>query len=107
MRARGYVLKDDDKDDVLGAVRAVGGGGALFGPGIAARLTDFLTTARPAVPKEAFPTLTDRERETLHLMARCTSNPEITNLLSLSSKRSPNTSQTSSTNSRLPTAKRP
>jgi len=47
------VLKDDDKDDVLGAIRAVGRGGAFFGPGIAARLADFLTASRPDVPKEA------------------------------------------------------
>ncbi len=84
--ARGYVLKDDDKDDVLGAIRTVGRGGAVFGPGIAARLTDFLTTARPAVPREAFPALTDREREMLHLMAKGASNAEIGRLLSLSPK---------------------
>ena len=84
--ARGYVLKDDDKDDVLGAIRAVGRDGAVFGPRVAARLTDFLTTARPAVPKEAFPALTDREREMLHLMAKGASNADIGRLLSLSPK---------------------
>ena len=84
--ARGYILKDDDKDDVLGAIRTVGRGGAVFGPGVAARLTDFLTTSRPAVPKEAFPALTDREREMLHLIARGASNAEIARLLHLSPK---------------------
>jgi DNA-binding NarL/FixJ family response regulator len=84
--ARGYVLKDEDKDDVLGAIRTVGRGGAVFGPSVAARLQDFLTTARPAVSKEAFPTLSDREREMLHLMAKGTSNAEIARLLSLSPK---------------------
>ena len=84
--ARGYVLKDDDKDDVLGAIRTVGRGGAVFGPGVAARLTDFLTTARPAVPREAFPTLTGREREMLHLMAKGASNAEIGRFLALSPK---------------------
>jgi DNA-binding NarL/FixJ family response regulator len=84
--ARGYVLKDDDKDDVLGAIRTVGRGGAVFGPGVAARLTDFLTTARSAVPREHFPALTDREREMLHLMAKGASNAEIARLLSLSPK---------------------
>ncbi len=84
--ARGYVLKDDDKDDVLGAIRTVGRGGAVFGPGVAARLTDFLTTARPAVPREAFPALTGREREMLHLMAKGASNAEIGRLLALSPK---------------------
>ncbi|HZY65613.1 MAG TPA: response regulator transcription factor [Rubrobacteraceae bacterium] len=84
--ARGYVLKDADKDDVLGAIRAVGRGGAVFSPGVAVRLMDFFTTSRPAVPREAFPTLTDREREMLHLMARGSSNAEISRLLSLSTK---------------------
>jgi DNA-binding NarL/FixJ family response regulator len=84
--ARGYVLKDADKDDVLSAIRTVGRGGAVFGPGIAVRLADFFTTARPAVAKEAFPTLTDREREMLQLMATGASNAEIARLLSLSPK---------------------
>jgi DNA-binding NarL/FixJ family response regulator len=84
--ARGYVLKDDDKDDVLGAIRAVGRGGAVFGPTVAARLADYFAADRPAVPREAFPTLTDREREMLHLMAKGASNAEIARLLSLSPK---------------------
>ena len=84
--ARGYVLKDDDKDDVLGAIRTVGRGGAVFGPGVAARLTDLLTTARPAAPRESFPTLTEREREMLHLIAKGASNAEIARLLGLSPK---------------------
>ena len=83
--ARGYVLKDDDKDDVLGAIRAVGRGGAVFGPSVAARLADFFTD-RPAVPREVFPALTDREREMLHLMAKGAPNAEIARLLSLSPK---------------------
>jgi DNA-binding NarL/FixJ family response regulator len=84
--ARGYVLKDADKDDMLGAIHTVGRGGAVFSPGVAARLMDFFTTSRPAVPREAFPSLTDREREMLHLMARGSSNVEIARLLSLSNK---------------------
>lgn len=84
--ARGYVLKDVEKDDMLRAIRAVGRGEAIFSSGIAARLVDFFTTARPAVPREAFPMLTGREREMLHLMAQGASNVEIARLLSLSSK---------------------
>lgn len=84
--ARGYVLKDVEKDDMLRAIRAVGRGEAIFSSGIAARLVDFFTTARPAVPREAFPMLTGREREMLHLMAQGASNAEIARLLSLSSK---------------------
>ncbi len=84
--ARGYVLKDAAKDDMLRAIRAVGRGEAIFSPAIAARLVDFFTTARPAVPREAFPMLTDRERELLHLLARGTANAEIARLLGLSGK---------------------
>lgn len=84
--ARGYVLKDAQKDDVLRAVRAVGHGEAIFSAGIAARLMDFFTTARPAASKESFPMLTGREREMLHLMARGASNAEIARVLSLSTK---------------------
>ncbi len=84
--ARGYVLKDAQKDDVLRAIRAVGRGEAIFSPGIAARLMDFFTTARPAAARELFPMLTAREREMVHLMARGASNAEIARLLSLSAK---------------------
>jgi DNA-binding NarL/FixJ family response regulator len=84
--AHGYVLKDAQQDDVLRAIRAVGRGEAIFSSGIATRLMNFFATARPAAPKEPFPTLTDRERELLHLMARGASNAEIARLLSLSTK---------------------
>lgn len=84
--ARGYVLKDAGKDDVLAALRAVGRGEAIFGPGIAARVLDVFTGSRPAVPQEAFPALTARERELLHLMAQGVSNAQIAQLLSLSTK---------------------
>ena len=50
--ARGYVLKDDEKDDVLGAIRAVGRGGAVFGPSVAARLADFFATTVPLSPEK-------------------------------------------------------
>ena len=84
--ARGYVLKDAQKDDVLRAIRAVGRGEAIFSPGIAVRLMDFFTTARPAASRESFPMLTAREREMVHLMGRGASNAEIARLLSLSAK---------------------
>jgi DNA-binding NarL/FixJ family response regulator len=84
--ARGYVLKDAQKDDVLRAIRAVGRGEAIFSPSIAARLMDFFTTVRPAASKELFPILTGRERELLQLMAQGASNAEIARALSLSAK---------------------
>ena len=55
---------------------ATGNGGTCYGD----------STDRPAVPREAFPALTDREREMLHLMGKGASNAEIARLLSLSPK---------------------
>jgi len=84
--ARGYVLKDAEKDDLLRAIRAVGHGEAIFSPGIASRISEYFAASRPAAPREAFPTLTERERELLHLLAQGHSNAEIANRLSLSHK---------------------
>ncbi len=80
------MLKDAEKDDMLRAIRGVGRGEAIFSPSIASRLIDFFTTARPAASREAFPSLTTREREMLHLLAQGASNAEIARLLSLSGK---------------------
>jgi DNA-binding NarL/FixJ family response regulator len=66
--ARGYLLKGAEQDDILGAIRAVAVGQAIFGPGIAARLLDFFA-APPSVEMAAFPELTARERDILALLA--------------------------------------
>ena len=44
--ARGYVLKDTEKDDVLRAIQAVGRGEAIFSPAIASLLIDFFAASR-------------------------------------------------------------
>ena len=73
--ARGYVLKEAGQDEVLTAIRTVAAGGAVVGPGVAARLLD-----RPA----AGASLTPREAEVLALLARGSSNAEIARELGLS-----------------------
>ncbi|MFN2195552.1 MAG: response regulator [Anaerolineales bacterium] len=83
--ARGYVLKGADQQDILRAIQAVARGEALFGASIATRLMNFFNTAAPAAP-EAFPELTDREREILNLIALGLSNAEIAARLTLSLK---------------------
>ena len=85
--ARGYVLKDADEEEMVLAVRAVGRGEAIFSPAIATRVLAFFAASPPggALP-QAFPTLTDREREILHLIAQGHSNPSIASQLSLSTK---------------------
>ncbi len=82
--ARGYLLKDAQKEDMLRAIRAVGSGEAIFGPAVANRLIDFFSTAHPVVQPQGFPELTEREREILGLIARGLKNPEIASRLVLS-----------------------
>ncbi len=84
--ARGYILKDAKEEEMLRAIRAVGSGEAIFSPAIATRLMDFFAAPRPAAPKEIFPTLTEREREILQMIARGRTNNDIAKELALSTK---------------------
>jgi DNA-binding NarL/FixJ family response regulator len=84
--ARGYVLKDAGEAEMARAIQAVGRGEAIFSPAIATRLMDFFAAPHPAVPREMFPTLTDREREILGLIAQTHTNADIAQQLSLSVK---------------------
>jgi len=84
--ARGYVLKGARHEEMLRAIRAVGNGEAIFSPSIAARMMDFFAGMRPAALPQAFPELTDREREILHLIAEGLRNPDISERLVLSPK---------------------
>jgi DNA-binding NarL/FixJ family response regulator len=84
--ARGYVLKGAKHDEMLRAIRAVSSGEAIFSPTIAARMMSFFAASRSVIPEEAFPDLTDREREVLNLIARGDSNADIANALTISVK---------------------
>jgi DNA-binding NarL/FixJ family response regulator len=84
--ARGYVLKDTDEQEMVRAIRAVGGGEAIFSPAIATRLIEFFADSRPAAPSQLFPELTEREREILALLAQGQSNADIAAGLALSLK---------------------
>lgn len=81
--ARGYVLKDADKPDMLRAITAVGNGEAIFSPGVASRVLDYFTAPRPAQAAAAFPELTQREREILNLIAQGHGNQDIARRLVL------------------------
>jgi DNA-binding NarL/FixJ family response regulator len=82
--ARGYVLKDVDEEELVRAIRAVGGGEAIFSPAVATRMLAYF--AAPKAPPQVFPTLTDRERGILHLIAQGHPNPSIAQQLHLSPK---------------------
>ena len=82
--ARGYVLKDADRSDMLRAIRAVGQGEAIFSPAVASRLLDYMTTPAQNLAATEFPELTDREREILELMAQGLRNGDIARRLVLS-----------------------
>lgn len=83
--ARGYVLKDMNDDEITRAILAVGNGEAIFSPAIAQRMMNFFA-ARPDLPADIFPELTESERNVLRLMAQGTSNEAIAQQLSLSNK---------------------
>jgi DNA-binding NarL/FixJ family response regulator len=81
--ARGYLLKGAQQQDLLGAVRAVAQGQAVFGPDVADRLlATFSSTPSP----RPFPELTDREREILSLITGGEGNVQIARRLGLSAK---------------------
>jgi len=95
--ARGYVLKGANPQEMLGVIRAVADGQALFGPAIATRMANFfrdfgiskVNTLRVKKPVEAdrdMAELSEREREVLELIAAGYNNTEIAQKLVISPK---------------------
>jgi DNA-binding NarL/FixJ family response regulator len=83
--ARGYVLKDTVEDEMIRAIRAVANGEAIFSAAVAKRVLAYFAAPRREAP-QLFPTLTEREREILRLLAQGKSNPGIAAELFLSPK---------------------
>jgi DNA-binding NarL/FixJ family response regulator len=84
--ARGYILKDATKDEILRAIRAVGNGEAIFSPAVASRVLAYFAAPTSSFPKGVFPELTDRERGILDWIAKGATNAEIAARLDLSVK---------------------
>ena len=86
--ARGYLLKDADRAELLRAISAVHRGEAIFSPAIAQRMMSYFASRPKAAagPDAAFPDLTEREREILELIAKGHNNAGIAAQLALSVK---------------------
>ena len=86
--ASGFLLKHAPPEDLLRAIRVVAAGDALLAPSVTRRLiAEFAQrpNAPPAVGRNAeLETLTARELEILHLLARGNTNQEIAGALHLS-----------------------
>jgi DNA-binding NarL/FixJ family response regulator len=84
--ARGYVLKGAGQEELLRAIEAVARGEALYGPKVAERILRFFQASRRDLPVDAFPDLTDREREVLDLIATGMGNAAIARRLDIAEK---------------------
>lgn len=84
--AYGYLLKGALKSEIVRAIQSVIAGEAIFGPAIAKRIMQYFSKTNNSPRRQAFPELTEREREILSLVSQHLTNPEIAQRLSLSQK---------------------
>ena len=83
--ARGYLLKDAVKADLITAIHSVVRGGSFFSPKISRILKeDYMQALERKDADDSYELLTDREREILQLIAEGKSNKDIANSLGLS-----------------------
>ncbi len=79
-------VKGANHHELLQAIRAVAQGQVLFGPAIAARVTQFFARAPQHGVDHPLSELSQREREILNLIARHYTNPEIAQQLGIGEK---------------------
>lgn len=83
--ASGYVIKRAVEDELIAAIRAISQGDMYIHPAMTrALLKDLTPASSPERKTQLEPTLTKREIEILHLIARGHTNSQIAQILSLS-----------------------
>jgi DNA-binding NarL/FixJ family response regulator len=83
--ARGYLVKDSAKMDLINGIRAVHEGRSFLSPKVSRILQDdHLRQLESKGLDDSYDLLTDREREILQLVAEGRTNKEIANLLNIS-----------------------
>lgn len=82
--ASGYILKDSGPGEVVTAIRRVIQGQRFLSPKLSERLIDAYIQNSEKTIVDPYETLTDREREVLHMAAEGMTNAEIAKRLSLS-----------------------
>lgn len=82
--ASGFLLKDVRPTDLIDAIRLIAAGNALLGPTVTRRLLDRFAASKTHFDSTLIAGLTDRERETLQLLASGLSNAELAQALFLS-----------------------
>jgi DNA-binding NarL/FixJ family response regulator len=83
--ASGFLVKDTEPADLLGAVRVVAGGDALLSPSVTRRLIAEFASQAPSPRRNAsLDVLTERELEVMTLIAAGLSNDEIAERLVVS-----------------------
>ena len=82
--AAGYVLKDSSVADLVQAVRAVTTGRRYLSPLLSERAIEVYIQKAQEVAADPYETLTNREREVLHMVAEGCSNTKVAARLSIS-----------------------
>jgi DNA-binding NarL/FixJ family response regulator len=83
--AKGYLLKDSMRKEVIEAIRAVSQGRSFLTRKVGAMLQeDYISQLRRRGLEDSYDLLTDREREILQLIAEGRTNKEVANILNIS-----------------------